>query len=109
MKQHWLDGSVLLSPDKSRPTCTGIFKVFGKHCNLSAMEMKDKLIDWMCNNRAELANCMAIALNQSKQSLPQWMQKVTLHDDFVLEELTVYCLSRLTGLHVLIYTKDFCW
>ena len=63
----------------------------------------------MCDNRVELANCMSIALNQSKQTLAEWMRKITLKDDFISDKLTLYCLSRFTGLHVLVYTNDFCW
>ena len=98
MKHHWLDSSVLLSPDKSKPTCTGLFEVFGRQCSLSAGELKEQLIDWMCDNRVELANCMAIALNQSKQSFAEWMQKITLNNSFILDELTLYCCHALLGI-----------
>ena len=109
MKRHWLDSIVLLSPDKSKPTCTGLFEIFGKLCSVSAADMKEQLIDWICDNRVDLANCMSIALNQSKQSLTKWLQKITMNDDFVPDELTLYCLARFTGHHALIYTNDFCW
>ena len=109
MKHHWLDSSMLLTPDKSKPTITGIFEIFGRQCSLSAVELKEQLIDWMCDNCVELANCISIALNQSKQTLAEWMRKITLKDDFIPDELTLYCLSRFTGLHALVYMNDFCW
>ena len=109
MKRHWLDSSVLLSPDKSKPTCTGLFEIFGKLCSMNAVDMKEQLIDWVCDNRVDLANCMSIALNQSKQTLTEWLQKITMNDDFVPDELTLYCLAHLTGHHALVYTNDFCW
>ena len=56
MKQHWLDCSALLTPDKKHLTATGIF---GKRTCLSASEMKEKLIDWMCDEHVELVNCMS--------------------------------------------------
>ena len=68
MKHHWLDSTVLLSPNKSKPTRTGLFEVFGKLCSVNAVDMKEQLIDWICDNRVDLANCMSIALNQSKQN-----------------------------------------
>ena len=109
MKHHWLDSTVLLSPDKSKPTCTGLFEIFGKLCSVNAVDMKEQLIDWICDNRVDLANCMSIALNQSKQSLTGWLQQIKMNDEFVLDELTLYCLARFTGHHALVYTNDFCW
>ena len=109
MKHHWLDSTVLLSPDKSKPTCTGLFEIFGKLCSVNAVDMKEQLINWICDNHVDLAKCMSIALNQSKQSLTGWLQKITMNDDFVPDELTLYCLARFTGHHALVYTNNFCW
>ena len=109
MKRHWLDSTALLSPDKSKPTCTGLFEIFGKLCSMNGADMKEQLIDWICDNRVDLANCMSIALNQSKQSLTGWLQNLTMNDDFVPDELTLYCLARFTGHHALVYTNDYCW
>ena len=63
MKHHWIDSSILQTPDKQHPTTTGIFEVYGKKTGLNVTELKELLIDWMCDKRMELANCMAIALN----------------------------------------------
>ena len=41
---------------------------------MNAVEMKEQLIDWICDNRVDLANCMSIALNQSNQSLTDWLK-----------------------------------
>ena len=109
MKHHWLDSTVLLSPNKSKPTCTGLFEIFGKLCSVNAVDMKEQLIDWICDNRVDLANCMSIALNQGKQTLTGWLQQITINDEFVLDELTLYCLARFSGHHALVYTNDFCW
>ena len=109
MKHHWLDSTVLLSPNKSKPTCLGLFEIFGKLCSVNAVDMKEQLIDWICDNRVDLANCMSITLNQSKQTLTGWLQQITMNDEFVPDELTLYCLARFTGHHVLVYTNDFCW
>ena len=77
--------------------------------DLNATELKETLIDWMCDKQTELGNCMAIALNQSKLSFAEWLQKVTLNENFVPDDLTIYCLSRFLNVHTLVYTKDFCW
>ena len=61
----------------------------------------------MCDNRTDLANCMAIALNQSKKTFAEWLQCITLKD--VPDELTIYCLSHFLNIHTLVYTLDFCW
>ena len=52
---------------------------------------------------------MAIVLNQSKLSFTEWLQKITLNEKFVPDDLTIYCLSRFLNVHTLVYTKDFCW
>ena len=75
MKSHWIDSTLLLTSDKKKPTTTGIFKVFANKAGLNAMDLKETLIDWMCDKCTELGNCMAIALNQSKLSFTEWLQK----------------------------------
>ena len=52
---------------------------------------------------------MAIALNQSNQTFTEWLQRITLKDDFVPDELTIYCLSCFLNVHTLVYTSNFCW
>ena len=109
MKHHWIDSSILQTSDKQHPTTTGIFEVFGKKTGLNASELKELLIDWMCDKRTELSNCRAIALNQSKQTFTEWLQRITLNEDFIPDELTIYCLSRFLNVHTLVYTSNFCW
>ena len=83
--------------------------MYGKKAGLNANELKEMLIDWMCDKRTELRNCMAIALNQSKQTIPEWLQRITLKEKFVPDELTIYCLSWFLNIHTLVYTSNFCW
>ena len=109
MKCHWIDSTLLLSPDKKKPTTTGIFEVIANKAGLNATELKETLIDWMCDKRTELGNCMAIALNQSKLNFAEWLQKITMNELFIPDDLTIYCLSRFLNVHTLVYTKDFCW
>ena len=68
MKHHWIDSSILQTPDKQHPTTTGIFEVYGKKTGQNVTELKGLLIDWLCDKHTELENCMAIALNQSNQT-----------------------------------------
>ena len=109
MKHHWIDSSILQTSDKQHPTTTGIFEVYGKKTGLNATELKELLIDWMCDKCTELANCMAIALNQSNQTFTKWLQHITLNEEFVPDELMIYCLSRFLNVHTLVYTSNFCW
>ena len=109
MKHHWIDSSILQTLDKQHPTTTGIFEVYGKKTGLNVAELKELLIDWMCDKCTELANCMAIALNQSNQTFTKWLQGITLKDDFVPDELTIYCLFHFLNIHTLVYTSNFCW
>ena len=109
MKHHWIDSSILQTRNKQHPTTTGIFELYRKKTCLNASELKELLIDWICDKRTELTNCMAIALNQSKQSFMEWLQSITLKDDFIPDELTIYCLSHFLNVHTLVYTLNFCW
>ena len=109
MKHHWIDSSILQTSDKQHPTTTGIFEVYGKKTGLNMTELKELLIDWMCDKCTELANCMAIALNQSNQTFTEWLQRITLNDEFVPDELTIHCLSRFLNVHTLVYTLNFYW
>ena len=93
MKSHWINSTLLLISDKKKPTTTGIFEVFANKAGLNATDLKETLIDWMCDKRTELSNCMAIALNQSKLSFTEWLQKITLSESFILDDLMIYCLS----------------
>ena len=47
MKCHWIDSTLLLSPDKKNPTTTGIFEVFANKAGLNAMELR-KLLSTGC-------------------------------------------------------------
>ena len=38
----------------------------------------------------------------------EWLQRITLNDDFVPDKLTIYCLSRFLNVHTLVYTSSFC-
>ena len=109
MKHHWIDSSFLQTLDKKHPTTTGIFEVYRKKTGLTVVELKEMLIDWMCDKRTELTNCMAIALNQSKQTFTKWLQCITLKEDFVPDELTIFCLSSFLNIHTLVYISNFCW
>ena len=109
MKHHWIDSSILQTSDKLHPTTTGIFEVYGKKTGLNATELKEMLIDWMCDKHTELANCMTIALNQSNQTFTDWLQRITLNEEFVPDELTIYCLSQFLNIHTLVYNLNFCW
>ena len=101
MKHLWIDSSILLTSDKRRPSTTGIFEIFGKKTGLDAAELKEMLIDWMCDKRSKLTNCMAIALNQSSA---EWLQRIILNEDFIPDELTAYCLSHFLNIHTVLCT-----
>ena len=49
MKSHWIDSTLLLSSDKKHPTTTGIFEVFANRAGLNATDLKETLINWMCD------------------------------------------------------------
>ena len=54
MTNHWVDTSVLLNSDGS-PKASGIYEIFGRVANKSGYEVKEEVLDWMCDKRRELA------------------------------------------------------
>ena len=107
MTNHWVDMSVLLNSDGS-PKATGIYKIFGRVANKSGYEVKEEVLDWMCDKRRELAANMSIAFGQKNLNVIAWMTNVE-KDDYPADEFVIYSLCRLYDVHCILLTKHEPW
>ena len=107
MTNHWVDTSELLNSDGS-PKATGIYEIFGRVANKSGYEVKEEVLDWMCDKRRELAANMSIAFGQKNLNVIAWMSNVE-KDDYAADEFVIYSLCRLYDVHCILLTKYEPW
>ena len=107
MADHWVDTSVLLNSDGS-PKASGIYEIFGQIANKNGYEVKEEVLDWMCDKRRELAANMSIAFGQKKLNVIAWMSNVE-KDDYPADEFVIYSLCRLYDVHCILMTKHEPW
>ena len=107
MKQHWVDTSGLLNFDGS-PRPVGVYETFGRIVNKSGYEVKEEVIEWICDNRRELAANMSIAFSQKKLNIASWITKVE-KDNYAADEFVLYSLCRLYDIHCILLTKFDPW
>ena len=107
MKQHWVDTSGLLNSDGS-PRPVGVYETFGRIVNKSGYEVKEEVIEWICDNRRELAANMSIAFSQKKLNIASWITKVE-KDNYAADEFVLYSLCRLYDIHCILLTKFDPW
>ena len=105
MKEHWVDCSATLNSNGSAKPL-GIYEIFGKLVNKSAVDVKDEVLDWMSDKRRELAANMSIAFNQRDLNVVTWMSLVD-KDNVPADEFTLYCLCRLYSVHCIVMTKSY--
>ena len=107
MVNHWVDTSVLLNNDGS-PKASGIYEIFGRIANKSGYEVKEEVLDWMCDKRRELAANMSIAFGQKNLNIIAWMSEVE-KDNYPADEFVIYSLCRLYDVHCILLTKYEPW
>ena len=107
MVNHWVDTSVLLNNDGS-PKASGIYEIFGRIANKSGYEVKEEVLDWMCDKRRELAANMSIAFGQKNLNIIAWMSDVE-KDNYPADEFVIYSLCRLYDVHCILLTKYEPW
>ena len=107
MTNHWVDTSVLLNNDGS-PKASGIYEIFGRIANKSGYEVKEEVLDWMCDKRRELAANMSIAFGHKNLNIITWMSEVE-KDNYPADEFVIYSLCRLYDVHCILLTKHKPW
>ena len=107
MANHWVDTSVLLNSDGS-PKATGIYEIFGRIANKSGYEVKEEVLDWMCDKCRELAANMSIAFGHKNLNIIAWMSDVE-KDNYPADEFVIYSLCRLYDVHCILLTKHEPW
>ena len=107
MANHWVDTSVLLNSDGS-PKASGIYEIFSRIANKNGYEVKEEVLDGMCDKLRELAANMSIAFGQKKLNVIAWMSKVE-KDDYPADEFVIYSLCRLYDVHCILMMKHEPW
>ena len=75
MQKHWIDTNQLLTTNK-QPKCDGIYKIFERYSGQSPNDMKESLMDRICDHCNELMTNMSIALQQRHIMFTTWLSKV---------------------------------
>ena len=107
MANHWVDTSVLLNNDGSLKA-SGIYEICGRIANKSGYEVKEEVLDWMCDKRKELAANMSIAFGHKNLNIIVWMSDVE-KDNYPADEFVICCLCRLYDVHCILLTKHEPW
>ena len=107
MQGHWIDTSHLITADRN-PKIEGIYEIFGRYFSQSPSDVKESLMDWVCDHHNELSSNMNIALRQKNLLFMNWFGKV-YDDNYYPDEMSIYCRSHLFNQHTIIFTSGYCW
>ena len=66
------------------------------------------VVDWMCDNRRDLAANFSIPFKQQDLNITTWLQRVEKTCSPV-DEFTLYCLGRMYNKHVVVLTLQEPW
>ena len=98
--------SILFTKGTTQPE--GIYELFGKMVNKSADKIRDDLVDWANSRRAEITEAGTVMLNNDKKDYSWWILSTT-HRKNPVDELSLWCLCKMTYKHAVVYTPDYTW
>ena len=85
-----------------------VYDIFGRMYKMPGSDIKWDVIDWMCDNRRELAANFSIPFKQQDLNITSWMQRVE-KDKSSVDEFMLYCLGRMYNKHVVVLTHYEPW
>ena len=85
-----------------------VYDIFRRMYKMPDSDVKWDVIDWMCDNRRELAADFSIPFWQQDLNISTWMQRVK-KDYAPVDEFTLYCLGRMYNKHVIVLTMQEPW
>ena len=69
--------------------------------------VKEQVQTWICDNRLEVTNSISTTLRAKKISFANWFQ---MSEEYRSpDELLIYCLSKMSKRHTVIFNKSFPW
>ena len=107
LEEQWVDTSKTLTPEGDIKG-DSVYDIFGRMYKMPGSDVKWDVIDWMCDNRRELAANFSIPFKQQDLNITTWMQRVE-KDSSPVDEFTLYCLSRMYNKHVIVLTQFEAW
>ena len=107
MEEQWVDTSKTLTPEGDIKG-NSVYDIFGRMYKMPGSDVKWDVIDWMCDNRRELAANFSIPFKQQDLSITSWMQRVE-KDKSIVDEFVLYCLGRMYNKHVVVLTNYEPW
>ena len=107
MKDQWVDTSKTLTPEGDIKA-DSVYDIFGRMYKMPVSDVNWDVIDWMCDNRRELAANFSIPFKQQDLNITTWMQRVE-KDQSPVDEFTLYCLGRMYNKHVVVLTHYEPW
>ena len=69
--------------------------------------VKEQVQMWICDNRLEVTNCVSATLRAKKMSFASWFRMS--EENRSPDELLIYCLSKMSKQHTMIFNKSFPW
>ena len=107
MEEQWVDTSKTLTPEGDIKG-DSVYDIFGRMYKMPGSDVKWDVIDWMCDNRRELAANFSIPFKQQDLGITSWMQRVE-KDKSIVDEFVLYCLGRMYNKHVVVLTHYEPW
>ena len=107
LEEQWVDTSKTLTPEGDIKG-DSVYDIFGRMYKMPGSDVKWDVIDWMCDNRRELAANFSIPFKQQDLNITTWMQRVE-KDSSPVDEFTLYCLGRMYNKHVIVLTHHEPW
>ena len=82
-----------------------IYELFGD--NEEGQIVKEQVQMWICDNHLEVTNNVSAALRAKKLSFASWFR--ISEENRSPDELLVYCLSKMSKRHTVIFNKNIPW
>ena len=107
LEGQWIDTSKMLTP-LGDIKGNSVYDIFGRMYKMPGSDVKWDVIDWMCDNRRELAANFSIPFRQQDLNITTWMQRVE-KDLSPVDEFVLYCIGQMYNKHIMVLTSQEPW
>ena len=107
LADQWIDTSKTLTP-MGDIKGNSVYDIFGRMYKMPGSDVKWDVVDWMCDNRRELAANFSIPFRQQDLNITTWMQRVE-KDLSPVDEFVLYCIGRMYNKHIIVLTSQEQW
>ena len=107
LKDQWIDTSKTLTP-LGDIKGNSVYDIFGRMYKMPGSDVKWDVIDWICDNRRELAANFSIPFRQQELNITTWMQRVE-KDLSPVDEFVLYCIGRMYNKNIIVLNSQELW